>query len=129
MITTYQVGASNLINNKPLFQTKNIQISKLQINNSSLVNSTLLNDNAIYDVSENGDTLELSKKGLAKSQSFTSSQMPNEAKNETSNEAPTDLTSYTTYELSQLLAKGIITSAEYYTEIARRDDLKKLNLA
>ena len=146
MITAYQIGTSNLNKYKPLFQNKSIQTFNPKASNSVLAIVMLREDSAFYDVSDDGDTIELSKKGLDKSQGFINNQTSYETtkndeitktdeitqtavQTESPIEDPTDLTSYTAYELSQLLAKGTITSAEYFAEIARRDEIKKLNLA
>lgn len=142
MITTYQIGASNLNKYKPVFQNKSIQTFDPKSSNSILAITMLGNNSAFYDVSDDGDTIELSKQGVEKSKNFMNNQMTDEIANtkanditqttvetESSEEDPTDLTSYTAYELSQLLAKGTITSAEYFAEISRRDEIKKLNLA
>lgn len=127
MITTYQIGASNLNKYKPILQNKSIQTFNPKASNSILAIAMLGENSAFYDVSDDGDTIELSKKGVEKSKNFMSNQAKVET--ESTKEEPTDLTSYTAYELSQLLAKGTITSAEYFAEITRRDEINKLNLA
>jgi hypothetical protein len=152
VITTYQIGTSNLNKYKPLFQNKSIQTFNPKASNSILALSMLRENSAFYDVSDDGDTIELSSQGVEKSKSFINNQSDVETKNsnettnaketakvnettqttvetESSTEEPTDLTSYTAYELSQLLAKGTITSTEYFAEIARRDEINKLNMA
>lgn len=127
VITTYQIGASNLNKYKPILQNKSIQTFNPKASNSILAIAMLGENSALYDVSDDGDTIELSKKGVEKSKNFMSNQAKVET--ESTKEEPTDLTSYTAYELSQLLAKGTITSAEYFAEITRRDEINKLNLA
>jgi len=162
VITTYQVSATSGVKNtpvspfkpqKPLFVNKNNENMIQLTNNKSIVNTMLINNNAIVDISKDGDVLEISKQGMEKSQTLNTEESNSlildseekasqieetqevnsdvESVEDTSEDISedtsgdsSDLTTYSDYELSQMLSKGSISSADYYLELDRREALK-----